>query len=94
MIRKFMLLIACLLTSINVVTAQTSKVTGVVISEEDDLPVVGASVLLVGTSIGTITDANGNFVLSDIPVSAKKIRISFIGMATYEGEIKPNMKVR
>ena len=93
MIRKFMLLIACLLTSINVVTAQTSKVTGVVISEEDDLPVVGASVLLVGTSIGTITDANGNFVLSDIPVSAKKIRISFIGMATYEGEIKPNMKV-
>jgi hypothetical protein len=61
MIRKFMLLIACLLTSINVVTAQTSKVTGVVISEEDDLPVVGASVLLVGTSIGTITDANGNF---------------------------------
>ena len=62
MIRKFMLLIACLLTSINVVTAQTSKVTGVVISEEDDLPVVGASVLLVGTSIGTITDANGNFI--------------------------------
>ena len=72
MIRKFMLLIACLLTSINVVTAQTSKVTGVVISEEDDLPVVGASVLLVGTSIGTITDANGNFCLIRHPRFRKK----------------------
>ncbi len=45
MTRKFMLLVTCLLASINVVTAQTTKATGVVISEEDDLPVVGASVL-------------------------------------------------
>lgn len=89
MIRKFMLLIACLLTSINVVTAQTSKVTGVVISEEDDLPVVGASVLLVGTSIGTITDANGNFVLSDIPVSAKKIRFHLLAWLLMKEKSNP-----
>ncbi len=41
-----MLLLACLLASIGLVIAQTpKKVTGVVISEEDDQPVVGASVL-------------------------------------------------
>lgn len=93
MIRKLSLLIVCLLAGIQLATAQTSKVTGVVISEEDDLPVVGASVLIVGTLTGTVTDANGNFVLTDLPPTAKKIRISFIGLTTYEGEIKPTMTV-
>lgn len=93
MIRKLSLLIVCLLAGIQLATAQTSKVTGVVISEEDDLPVVGASVLIVGTHTGTVTDANGNFVLTDLPPTAKKIRISFIGLTTYEGEIKPTMTV-
>lgn len=93
MIRKLSLLIVCLLAGIQLATAQTSKVTGVVISEEDDLPVVGASVLIVGTHTGTVTDANGHFVLTDLPPTAKKIRISFIGLTTYEGEIKPTMTV-
>lgn len=93
MIRKLSLLIVCLLAGIQLATAQTSKVIGVVISEEDDLPVVGASVLIVGTHTGTVTDANGNFVLTDLPPTAKKIRISFIGLTTYEGEIKPTMTV-
>ncbi|MCE9108464.1 carboxypeptidase-like regulatory domain-containing protein, partial [Bacteroides pyogenes] len=61
--RKLMLLLACLFVGIGLVTAQTLKVTGVVISEEDGQPVVGASVLVKGTSQGTITDMNGNFTL-------------------------------
>ena len=36
--------------------AQVSKVTGVVTSEEDGLPVVGASIMVKGTTIGTVTD--------------------------------------
>ena len=44
--RKLMLLLACLFVGIGLVTAQTQKVTGVVISEEDGQPVVGASVLV------------------------------------------------
>ena len=44
--RKINAVIGCLLASIGLVIAQTpKKVTGVVISEEDDQPVVGASVL-------------------------------------------------
>ena len=43
--RKLMLLLACLFVGIGLVTAQTQKITGVVISEEDGQPVVGASVL-------------------------------------------------
>ena len=56
MIKKLMLLLTCLLVGTNIIIAQTSKVTGVVISEEDNLPVVGASVSIIGTDMGTITD--------------------------------------
>lgn len=48
-----MLLLACLFVGIGLVTAQTQKVTGVVISEEDGQPVIGASVLVKGTQVGT-----------------------------------------
>ena len=91
--RKLMLLLACLFVGIGLVTAQTQKVTGVVISEEDGQPVVGASVLVKGTTLGTITDVDGNFNLSNVPSSAKTLQISYIGMQTQEVAIKPNLRV-
>ena len=91
--RKLMLLLACLFVGIGLVTAQTQKVTGVVISDEDGQPVVGASVLVKGTTLGTITDVDGNFNLSNVPSSAKTLQISYIGMQTQEVVIKPNLRV-
>ncbi|MCS2767733.1 carboxypeptidase-like regulatory domain-containing protein [Bacteroides thetaiotaomicron] len=91
--RKLMLLLACLFVGISLVTAQTQKVTGVVISEEDGQPVVGASVLVKGTIKGTITDIDGNFNLANVPSSAKTLQISCISMQTQEVAIKPNLKV-
>ncbi|MDY3789965.1 TonB-dependent receptor [Bacteroides fluxus] len=91
--RKLMLLLACLFVGIGLVTAQTQKVTGVVISEEDGQPVIGASVLVKGTQIGAITGVDGDFTLPNVPSSAKTLVISFVGMRTQELAIKPNMKV-
>ena len=54
-----MLLMTCLFIGIGLVNAQISKGTGTVISEEDGLPVVGASVLVKGTTTGTVTDMDG-----------------------------------
>ena len=85
--RKLMLLMACITMCIGLVNAQISKVTGTVISEEDGLPVVGASVLVKGTTTGTVTDMDGKFVLENIPSSAKTLMISFIGMQTLEVKI-------
>ena len=82
-----MLLMTCLFIGIGLVNAQISKVTGTVISEEDGLPVVGASVLVKGTTVGTVTDMDGKFVLENIPSSAKTLMISFIGMQTLEVKI-------
>lgn len=70
-----MLLMACLIIGIGLVNAQISKVTGNVTSEEDGLPVVGASVLVKGTTIGTVTDIDGNFTLTNVPSSAGTLSI-------------------
>ena len=91
--RKLMLLMTCLMIGIGLVNAQISKVTGNVTSEEDGLPVVGASVLVKGTTVGTVTDIDGNFTLTNVPSSAGTLVISFIGMQSQEVKIKPNVKI-
>ena len=91
--RKLMLLLACLFVGIGLVTAQTQKVTGVVISEEDGQPIIGASVLVKGTQVGTITGVDGGFTLPSVPSSAKTLVISYIGMQTQEVAIKSTVKV-
>ena len=90
-----MLLLACLLAGIGLAIAQTPKtITGVVISEEDNQPVVGASVLVKGTAIGTTTNVDGKFTISNVPSSARTLKISYIGMKAQEVSIKPGtMKI-
>src|SRR5574344_1746858 len=91
--RELMLLLTLFLLNIGLANAQVSKVTGVVTSEDDGLPVVGASVLVVGTNLGTITGMDGDFILSNVPSGAKKLQVSYIGMETQEVAIKPNVKI-
>ena len=91
--RKLMLLMTCLFIGIGLVNAQVSKVTGNVTSDEDGLPVVGASVLVKGTTVGTVTDIDGNFTLSNVPSSAETLVISFIGLESQEVKIQPIVKV-
>ena len=69
--RKLMFLMTFLFIVIGLVTAQTSRVTGLVTSEEDGQPVVGASILVNGTTLGTITDIDGKFTITNVPSSAK-----------------------
>lgn len=73
--------------------AQTRKVTGTVTSSDDGKPIIGATVFIKGTTLGTSTDAKGNFTLSNIPAGSKILTISFIGMESVEVNIQPNVKV-
>ena len=66
-----MFLMTCLFTGIGLMTAQTSRVTGLVTSEEDGQPVVGASILVNGTTLGPIPDIDGKFTIANVPSSAK-----------------------
>ena len=80
-----------LFIGIGLVTAQTSRVTGLVTSEEDGQPVVGASILVNGTTLGTITDIDGKFTIANVPSSAKTLRISYVGMISQDVSIKPGV---
>ena len=82
--RKLALLLVCLLTGIGLVIAQTPrKVTGIVTSEEDNEPVVGASVLVKGTTMGTVTDIDGKFTINNVPSSASKFLSTFTSFLAY-----------
>lgn len=56
-------------------------VKGKVLSDEDGLPVIGATISVEGTSINAITDYDGNFQLSGVP-QGNKVKVSYIGMQT------------
>lgn len=58
-------------------SAQSNKVTGMVVDQSGQA-VIGASVLVVGTKVGTITDLDGKFMLLSVGQNAK-IKVSFIG---------------
>lgn len=91
--KKLSMLLTCLVLSIGLVWAQTSTVTGVVVGEEDGEPVIGASVLVKGTTIGSITDVNGEFTIKNVPASAKYLVVSFVGMRTQEVAVRPTVRI-
>ena len=70
-----------------------SKVRGTVTDEQGE-PIMGASVIVDGTSNGTVTDLNGNFTINNVPKNAK-INISYVSFVTqhitFTGQ--PEMKV-
>lgn len=92
MMKKLTYLLLCLCLGIGLVSAQTTSVRGVVISGEDNEPIIGASILAKGTTVGTVTDFDGAFTLN-VPTSAKTLVISYIGMETQEVAVAPNLRV-
>lgn len=88
---RLTMLLACLFLMIGGVIAQT-KVSGTVTSQEDGQPVIGASVLVVGTQVGTVTDANGRFSLT-CPEGKNTLRITYVGMEPIEVSARSNMRI-
>ena len=85
--KRVLFLLTCIFMGIGMATAQVSKVTGKVYSESDGEPVIGASVLVVGTTLGASTDIEGNFTIENVPASATTLRVSYVGMTTQEVHI-------
>ena len=89
--KKLTSVLLFLAMSVGVVSAQTSKVTGKVVGEDGE-PVIGASIIVKGTTVGTVTDFDGNFTL-DVPSDGKQLVISYIGMKSKEVVVSPNVNV-
>ncbi|MDR0232822.1 MAG: SusC/RagA family TonB-linked outer membrane protein, partial [Dysgonamonadaceae bacterium] len=65
------------------ISAQQKTIKGTITEAKDGEPVIGASVSVKGTSVGTVTDIDGNFTLS-VPENGKTLVISYLGLATQE----------
>lgn len=76
--KRLTMALAGLLLFTGQVLAQ-SKVAGTVLSAEDNEPVVGASVLVTGTTTGTVTDADGRFTIT-LPTGKTRVTIQYVGM--------------
>jgi TonB-linked SusC/RagA family outer membrane protein len=82
--RKISLLLVFLgFIGLQVVFAQTRQISGVVTSGDDGTSIPGVSVVVKGSTLGTITDMDGKFTLK-VPQSAKTLIVTFVGMASAE----------
>lgn len=84
--RKMLLILLGFLPAImllfsSTMMAQTLSISGKVTDKNSQEPVIGASVLIEGTTNGTITDVDGHFMLSNVPAKGNLV-ISYIGYAT------------
>ena len=77
--KRFSLLLVSLLLIATAALAQVS-VTGTVVQASDNEPIIGATVIVVGTKTGTATDLDGRFSLN-VPSANSMLNISAIGMA-------------
>ena len=78
---RFLSLLLLFMAFISVqVYAQDVKISGTVIADADKYPIIGANIVVKGTTIGTVTDADGNFSL-DVPQNST-IVVSYIGCET------------
>ena len=85
----FLLVCVCFLPM--ALLAQT-KVKGTVLDENGD-GAIGANVVVAGTTIGTVTDFDGQFELN-VPEGKKQLVISYLGYKTVTVPVKPKMEVR
>ena len=66
------------------------KVSGTVIDAETNSPLAGTNVIIVGTQMGASTDAEGKYIIFNVPIGTYEVRATFIGYASVTVE---NVKV-
>ncbi len=84
--KKIALLLAIFAIGLSSLFAQTKEISGTVTSADDGSSIPGVSVVVKGTTLGTVTDLDGEFNLK-VPEDAQTLIFSFVGMQTQEAEI-------
>ncbi|RAW00594.1 TonB-dependent receptor [Pseudochryseolinea flava] len=91
-LKLFVLAIGCVLFSAAYAQKIQQTVRGTIVDQDSQVPIVGASVMVINSNplIGALTDENGNFRLSNVPIGRVTLKVSFIG---YEDRIVPNILI-
>ncbi|MBQ6964395.1 MAG: TonB-dependent receptor [Bacteroidaceae bacterium] len=89
--RLWSLLAVCLMT-VSMAFAQHS-VSGKVIDKSTGEPVIGASVLVKGTTIGAATDLDGKFTINNVPQHGAVLQVTYVGMLPTEVAAKNGIRI-
>lgn len=92
MCKKLSLFLAILFVSTAAVIGQTITVTGVILEEDTNEPVIGAAVMIKGTTQGVSTDHDGKFTLPNVPSNATLV-VSSIGMESVEVAARADLRI-
>lgn len=76
-------LMLCLLAG-TAMAATVGKITGVISDSQTKEPLIGVSVSVVGTTMGAMTNENGQYSILNVPVGTYMLRLSAVGYATVE----------
>ena len=85
--RLVLFLTLLLFAAISLLQAQVVEVSGTITSSEDGSPMPGASVIVKGTTLGTLSDADGKYLLR-VPADATELVVSFVGMKSQDIRIE------
>ena len=91
---RYLVLLICFLGYISTVSAQSHKISGVVV-DEGKSPIIEATIQVKGANNGTITDIDGNFSL-EVKNPKAQLQISYIGFTsiTVPVQVKGKMTIK
>ena len=90
--KRLFIILSLLITTCGFAMAQ-ALIRGSVVSDSDGSPVIGATIVVDGTSKGTVTNGDGKFSIT-LPAGKKNVRISYIGFEPQTVAAKNGMKVK
>ncbi|MBK7229640.1 MAG: TonB-dependent receptor [Ignavibacteriales bacterium] len=90
MFPKFYKILLLTLFATSIAFSQAGRISGKVTDQETGEALVGANVILVGTSLGAATDINGEYVVNNVTAGQYNVRASYIG---YQDMTISNLKV-
>jgi hypothetical protein len=86
------LIICCLLTAYaQILVAQTGSLRGKLTDKTNAETLIGATVAIEGTSLGAVTNIDGDYIIEKVPVGTYTIKISFVG---YNAESLPGIIIK
>ena len=89
--KRLTMIASMLVLFVGLAMAQT-EISGVIVSQDDGEPVIGASVMLKGTKTGVVSDVDGHFRLN-APKAGSYITVSYVGMETVTLKGAANMRI-
>ena len=89
--KLFLLMVSVMMCAIGL-HAQTRTIHGTVLDASDNEPLIGATIMPVGSKNGTSADIDGKFTLT-LPTSVKKVTVSYVGYTSKTVDVKSDMTI-